>query len=279
MEGRITTDLYFLVCLLSGVFSFLSEASATHYPTFAVAHASVSTSATPSVVTVKKEHKEHTLTGKSKQVSSSVTKRHPFVIVIDAGHGGKDAGATGPTGIHEKNVTLAVARKLAALVSAEPTMRSALVRTGDYYVDLSQRTTVARQKKAHLFISLHADAHDNPRVQGVSVFILSREEANHLTSQVKRKVSLQASVRAGSNILQELKRHFPVHHRDIQRAGFMVLKSIETPSILIEMAFISNPVEERKLAHPRRQEQIAHAIFRGIQRYFSENAAMSKDTR
>lgn len=221
------------------------------------------------------------------------------VIVIDAGHGGKDTGAIGPNGTYEKDVVLAIARKLERLIRAEPGMRAVMVRKSDQFVDLRERAELARKAKADLFISLHADAYVANDVKGSSVFILSdhgasseaarwladRENAalvggvqlggkDKLLASVlldlSQTATLDASNRAAAKVLGELRKDFHLHHRDVQKAGFAVLKSPDVPSILVETAFISNPDEERNLRNSSHQDQVARAIFDGIRNYFAE---------
>lgn len=220
------------------------------------------------------------------------------VIVIDAGHGGKDTGAVGPNGTYEKDVVLAIARKLERLIRAEPGMRAVMVRNGDQFVDLRERAELARKAKADLFISLHADAYVSNDVKGSSVFTLSEHGASSEAArwladrenaalvggvqlQGKDKIlasvlldlsqtaTLEASNRAAAKILGELKKDFHLHHRDVQKAGFAVLKAPDVPSILVETAFISNPDEERNLRNPKHQDRVARAIFDGVRNYFA----------
>jgi N-acetylmuramoyl-L-alanine amidase len=222
-----------------------------------------------------------------------------FVVAIDAGHGGKDTGAIGPTGVLEKDVVLAIARKLAGLIRAEPGMRPVLVRSGDHFVDLRHRLEVARKSRADLFVSLHADAYVTGDVRGSSVFTLSEHGASSeaarwladsenaaLLGGVKLKdkgkmlasvlvdlsknATLEASDKAAFKVLRELRRNFQIHHQEVQKAGFVVLKSLDVPSMLVETAFISNPVEERNLANPKHQDQLARAVFNGICAYRAE---------
>lgn len=235
-----------------------------------------------------------------KPVQTARSKRgNPFIVAIDAGHGGKDTGAIGPTGIREKDVVLGIARKLAGYVRAEPGMRAVLVRSGDQFVDLRQRAAIARRAKADLFVSLHADAYENDGVQGSSVFTLSETGASGEAARwvadrenaalmggvklndksktlasvlvdLSKNATLEASDLAASKVLRELGRNFPTHHQDVQKAGFAVLKSLDVPSMLVETAFISNPAEERNLANSKHQEQLARAVFRGIRAYAVE---------
>jgi N-acetylmuramoyl-L-alanine amidase len=224
---------------------------------------------------------------------------HPFVVAIDAGHGGKDTGAIGPSGIREKDVVLGIARKLATFVRAEPGMRAVLVRSGDQFVDLRQRAAIARKARADLFVSLHADAYQDGGVRGSSVYTLSetgasseaarwvadrenaallggvklKDKSKTLASvlvDLSKNATLDASDRAAVKVLRELGRNFPTHHQDVQKAGFAVLKSLDVPSMLVETAFISNPAEERNLANPKHQEHLARAVFRGIRAYAAE---------
>lgn len=224
----------------------------------------------------------------------------PVVIAIDAGHGGQDTGAIGPSGVREKDVVLAIARRLAALVRAEKGMRAVMVRGGDHFVDLRRRARIARLARAELFVSIHADAFENTQARGSGVFTLSEtgassEAARCLADRENQAVSLagvklkgrnpvlasvlvdlsknatlEASDLAANKVLAELKKHFPVHNPTVQKAGFAVLKSLDVPSLLVETAFISNPAEERNLTKPRHQEQLARAVFQGIRAYFAE---------
>lgn len=224
------------------------------------------------------------------------------VIAIDAGHGGDDPGAHGPHGTDEKAVTLAIARKLEKLVRKEPGMKAVMIRNGDHYLALRERIRKARKHKADLFVSLHADAFINDAARGSSVFTLSehgasneaarwlaeKENAAELVGGVSlddkddvlasvlldlsQTATLEASHEIAGNILAELGRHGALHHRDVQRAGFVVLKAPDIPSVLVETAFISNPDEERKLRDPAQQETIARALFRGIRNYFALRA-------
>lgn len=221
-----------------------------------------------------------------------------FVVAIDAGHGGKDVGATGPGGIREKDVVLAIANRLAALILSTPGMRPTMVRKGDEFIDLSERARIARKARADLFVSLHADAYVNGEAKGSSVFTLSRHGASNMAARwladkensadtvggvrlhdkdrllasvlldLSQNAAIEASDRAAARILGELSKRRPLHHREVQKAGFAVLKSPDTPSLLIETGFISNPEEERQLANPAHQQRVAAAIFNGIRAFF-----------
>lgn len=224
-----------------------------------------------------------------------------IVVAIDAGHGGEDPGAIGPGGTREKDIALALARKLEELFRAEPGIRPVLIRDGDYYVGLRKRIVKARQQKADLFVSIHADAHNNPRASGSSVFALSqrgatneaarwlaeRENAADLVGGVSlddkdntlasvlldlsQTATIEASLGVGSRVLEGLKRIGNVHKNRVEQAGFMVLKSPDIPSILVETAFISNPGEESKLLNSDFQLSLAKAVVAGVVAHFSDN--------
>lgn len=178
-----------------------------------------------------------------------------FVVAIDAGHGGKDTGAIGPGGAQEKDVVLAIARKLAGFIRAERGMSAVMVRDGDRFLSLRHRLEIARSAGADLLVSLHADAHASVSVKGASIYTPRKPGAR------------EASELAATKILRELKRDFRVHHENVQRAGFMVLKCPDIPSLLVETAFISNPEEESRLKNPRQQERMARTLFKGIRAY------------
>jgi N-acetylmuramoyl-L-alanine amidase len=224
-----------------------------------------------------------------------------LVIAIDAGHGGDDPGAIGPRKTREKDVVLAIARKLAALVRKEPGMRPVLIREGDYYIGLRQRIDKARKHNADLFISIHADGFRDKRASGSSVYVLSRrgassemgrwlekkenaadlaggvslDDKDHLLTKVlldlSQSATIEASFEVAGNMLGELKRMGKTHKPSVQQAGFVVLKSPDIPSILVETAFISNPREENKLRDKRHQQALARAMLRGIQDYFGKH--------
>ena len=225
-----------------------------------------------------------------------------LTIAIDAGHGGEDPGAIGPSGAREKDVVLAIAKRLASLVDAEYGMRSLLVRDGDFYVDHGERIARARAARADLFVSIHADAFTDSRAHGSSVYVLSergasseaarllaeRENAADLVGGVKLddKDDMLASVlldlsmtgvigasrTIGGTIVGELDHIGRVHKREVQAANFLVLKAPDVPSILVETAFISNPAEEKKLRDPVHQQRIAQALMNGVRAYFADHA-------
>jgi N-acetylmuramoyl-L-alanine amidase len=224
-----------------------------------------------------------------------------LVIAVDAGHGGDDPGAIGRGGTREKDVALAIARALAQRIDREPGMKAVLVRDGDYYVAHRDRMRKAREKRADLFVSIHADAIRDRTISGSSVYILSprgasdeaarwlaeRENASDLIGGVSlddkdnvlasvlldlsQTASISASMTAAERVLLELDRVGVVRKAAVQQAGFLVLKSPDIPSMLIETAYISNPGEEKRLKDRRHQEKLAHAIHGGIRGYFYEN--------
>jgi len=242
------------------------------------------------------------ITTKYYQASPPPKAKRELVIAIDAGHGGKDPGATGWNGSQEKKVVLAIAKELGRLVAKEAGMRPVMIRDGDYFVKLHQRLELARQSKADLFVSIHADAYpDNPEVQGSSVFILSQEgvsseaakwlaekenavdviggvnlhDKDNLLAEVLLNLSqvgtLKASANLGENVLKHLSKVGKVHSSRLQRANFVVLRSLNIPSILVETAFLSNPLEERKINTRSYRRRIATAILLGIREYFAND--------
>lgn len=236
-----------------------------------------------------------------KPVVTNTKKAKSIVVAIDAGHGGKDVGALGANGSQEKQVTLAIAKKLAALINSQTGMKAILVRKNDYYVGLRQRMQIARAAKADLFISIHADAYPNATVKGASVFTLSNKGASNEAarwladsenaSELVGGVSLgdkedvlasvlldlsqtatqEASASVANKVLKNFENIGELHHGSVQQANFMVLKSPDIPSILVETAFISNPSEELKLANNAHQTKIATAIFSGVRNYFDRS--------
>lgn len=220
------------------------------------------------------------------------------IVAVDAGHGGQDPGATGRNGTHEKDVTLAIARALAARINREPGMRAVLTRDGDYFVALRDRMVRARAAHADMFVSIHADAVRDRAVSGASVYILSErgassEAARMLAEQenaadlkggialadqkpdlrsvlldLSQSASIGESVEAAGRVLSALDHVGAVRKHEVQQAAFVVLKSPDIPSMLVESAYISNPLEERRLCTPGQQQRLAEAIFSGIGSYF-----------
>lgn len=235
---------------------------------------------------------------KNDRVAMTSGMRH-LVVAIDAGHGGQDPGAVGPTGKREKDVTLAVARELARQVDATPGLKAFLVRDSDVFLPLPSRTARARQAKADIFISIHADAAENRNARGSSVYVLStkgassqrarwladKENAADLIGGVALRqaegtlanvlVDLaqsgqqKASEEAAEQVLSGLKRIGNNHKPNIERANFAVLRTSDMPAMLVETAFISNPDEEKRLFQPAFQRQLAAAVLDGVHAYFS----------
>ncbi len=224
-----------------------------------------------------------------------------LIVALDPGHGGEDPGAIGPARTREKEVVMAIAERLQRLIDREPGMRAVLTRRGDYYVGLRKRMEIARSHGADLFVSIHADAFRDGRVRGSSVYILSRngassEAARWLAEQenaadlvggvslddkdevlasvlldLSQTATISASTDVATRVLGELKGLGRTHKRHVERAGFMVLKSPDIPSVLVETAFLSNPDEERKLRSADYQHRLAKAVLGGIRNYFREN--------
>ncbi len=225
-----------------------------------------------------------------------------LVIAVDAGHGGEDPGASGRDGTHEKDVTLAIARVLAARIEAEPGMHAVLTRSHDVFVPLRERSQRARQAQADLFVSIHADAVVDRSVAGASVYVLSahgasseaakwlaeRENAADLVGGVSlegkdrvlasvlldlsQSAAMSASMAAAAKVVEQLNVVGDVRKSQVQKAGFMVLKSPDIPSMLIETAYITNPEEERRLRDVGYQEKLAEAIVTGLKGYFRDSA-------
>ena len=229
------------------------------------------------------------------------------IVALDAGHGGEDPGAVGPSGLYEKDVVLAVARKLRTRINAQPGMRAMLTRESDYFVPLHERVNKARRVQADLFVSIHADAFMNPEARGASVFALSetgatsaaarwmakKENAADIVGGVNIKTKdatimralldmsttaqIKDSLKLGQAVLGHLGKVGRLHKPRVEQAGFAVLKAPDIPSILVETGFISNPEEESKLKDEAYQAQLADALLAGIQRYFARNPPLARN--
>lgn len=231
--------------------------------------------------------------------------KRDVVIAIDAGHGGEDPGALSPVkGQYEKHVTLSISRELQRQINAEKGFRAELVRTGDYFIPLRKRTEIARKKGADLFISIHADAALRKSAFGASVYALSDRGATSETARwladaenqsdliggvgnvslddkdkmlagvlldLSMTASLSSSLNVGNKVLSNMGRVTSLHKRRVEQAGFMVLKSPDIPSILIETGFISNPNDARKLSTASHQQALARSIVSGVRQFFHEN--------
>lgn len=239
------------------------------------------------------------------QVVQSTSGRRDIVIAIDAGHGGEDPGALGPKvgkrRLREKDVVLAISKQLASLINSEKGYRAELVRSGDYYIPLRKRRDAAREKRADLFVSIHADAFKNPKARGASVFALSRSGATSETARFLAKkeneadliggvgsvslddkdavlrsvlvdlsmtATLGTSLQVGDNVLKSMDSVARLHKNHVEQAGFAVLKSPDVPSILVETGFISNPDEAKKLNSSYYRKNLSKAIFKGIKKHF-----------
>ncbi|CAD83601.1 N-acetylmuramoyl-L-alanine amidase [Candidatus Blochmanniella floridana] len=237
------------------------------------------------------------------KVNSSGQERCPIIVAIDAGHGGHDPGATSYYGIHEKNITFSIAKKLKKKLDSDPIFRTIMIRDGDYFLSVMARSDLARRKKANILVSIHADSSLNSKVKGASVWILSNQrvksEMSHWLQQCKEKyaellgglgyvlthynidpyfnhliLDLQFGYtqRVGygiaTHVLNQLKNVGFLHKNIPECSGFGVLRSPDIPSILVETGFISNLQEGRLLATDKYQERIAEALYKGLKSYF-----------
>lgn len=260
---------------------------------------------------------------KKRRATKSVSKVVPvdnrrIVIAIDAGHGGEDPGALGPKKVREKVVALQIAKRLERLFDKDRYFTGELVRTGDYYLAHRKRTAIAHDKRADFFLSIHADAFTNPKANGASVYALSTrgatsEAARYLASKENRAdliggagslslddkddalaevlldlsmtATLSSSLDAGSYVLKNMGGVARLHKKKVEQAGFLVLKSPDIPSLLIETGFISNPTEASRLSNGNYQQRMAQAIYTGLIGYFNDHPpagtalAAAKNTR
>jgi N-acetylmuramoyl-L-alanine amidase len=230
-----------------------------------------------------------------------------IIVAIDAGHGGEDPGAKGRGGTYEKDVTLAIAKKLKERIDQEPNMRALLTRDADYYMPLHMRVSKARRVKADLFVSIHADAFIKPHARGSSVFALSESGASSAAAgwlarkeneadliggvnldvkdpylkqtllDLSQTATINDSLKLAKAVLGEIGGINTLHKPHVEQAGFAVLKAPDIPSILVETAFISNPDEERKLKSDAYQDKMAEAVVAGIKRYFAANPPLARD--
>ena len=233
-------------------------------------------------------------------------KKRPLIIMLDPGHGGEDPGAIGKRGTYEKDIVLAIARKLKARIDKEPNMRALMTRDDDYFVPLAQRVHKARRVQADLFLSIHADAFHKSDVRGSSVFALSERGATSTAARwlaqkennadliggvnlnagdpllaktlldLTQTATINDSLKFGKTVLSELSEVNALHKRQVEQAGFAVLKAPDIPSILVETAFISNPEEEQRLRSETHQSKLAGALLEGIKAYFAKNPALAE---
>ncbi|HWI11480.1 MAG TPA: N-acetylmuramoyl-L-alanine amidase [Burkholderiaceae bacterium] len=229
-----------------------------------------------------------------------------IVVAIDPGHGGEDPGASGPSGLHEKDVVLQIALQLRDRINTLPNMRAMLTRDADFFVPLHDRVRKAQRVQADLFVSIHADAFITPAARGASVFALSQNGATSAAARwmanrenaadaiggvnIKAKdasvlralldmsttAQIRDSLKLGGEVLGQIGRVGKLHKGSVEQAGFAVLKAPDIPSILVESAFISNPEEEMRLRDPQYQAQLVNALAHGIQRYFAKNPPLAR---
>ncbi len=227
-------------------------------------------------------------------------------VAIDAGHGGEDPGAVGANGSREKDITLAVARRLKAHIDKQENMRAVLTRDGDYFIPLHERVNKARRQQADLFVSIHADAFMKSSARGSSVFALSEKGATSAAARwlakreneadlvgginidvkdvylkqtlidLSQTATIADSIKLGRAVLEQLSDINALHKARVEQAGFAVLKAPDIPSILVETAFISNPDEEKRLLDEDYQDRMAAAIVTGIKRYFDKNPPLTR---
>ena len=291
---RNKKDLRVVIDLQSGVApkSFVLQANKKYGPRIVI---DLPAKRKP-VITKKPSYKP------SKTVITASRFTKPFIVAVDAGHGGKDSGARAKKGTLEKKVVFQIAQKLAASINKQPGMKAIMVRKGDYYVSLRERMKIARKANADLFVSIHADAFNNSNVTGASVFTLSRhgatseaarwlannenaadlvggvslDDKDDILASVLLDLSQTASQDISQLVAKEVLKNFgnigDLHSHKVQKAGFMVLKSPDIPSILVETAFISNPKEERRLKSSKYQLKMAQAIQNGIMAYAEKHS-------
>ena len=239
---------------------------------------------------------------KTKLAIEKSTKKDKTIIVVDAGHGGEDSGAVGKNKTREKDVNLAIAKKLVNTINKNKDLSAILTRRGDYYIPLTKRITIAQNEQATMFISIHADAIESTSAKGASIYTLSEKGNNSklakqlensensvdqfggvetvidsdqflksiLTDFSRQDREIQ-SQKLASQVLEELSKIGPVHKKTPQKANFVVLKAPTIPSILVETAFISNPTQERRLGNSKEQQKIADAIYKGVINYFKND--------
>jgi len=235
--------------------------------------------------------------------NQSQYSKKQFVIALDPGHGGKDPGAIGKRGTREKDITLAVARKMKKLINRTPGYKAVLTREGDKFVALRNRVKKAREQQADLFISIHADSFRSPKVKGASVYALSLNGASSEAARwiaekenksdliggislddkddliasvlldLSQTATIQDSLELGSDVLKSIGKVSNLNNKKVQQAGFAVLKAPDMPSILVETAFLSNPAEEKKLRNSKHQDKLAKAVFAGIKSHLKQSRA------
>jgi N-acetylmuramoyl-L-alanine amidase len=238
---------------------------------------------------------------KTKVAIEKPTPTDKTIIVVDAGHGGEDSGAVGKNKTREKDVNLAIAKKLVNTINKNKDLSAILTRRGDYYIPLTKRITIAQNQQATMFISIHADAVESTSAKGASIYTLSEKGNNSklakqleqsensvdqfggvetvidsdqflksILTDFSRQDRENQSQKLASQVLEELSKIGPIHKKTPQKANFVVLKAPTIPSILVETAFISNPTQEKRLGNSKEQQKIADAIYKGVIDYFAE---------
>ena len=238
---------------------------------------------------------------KTKVAIEKSTPSDKTIILVDAGHGGEDYGAVGKNKTREKDVNLAIAKKLVNTINKNKDLSATLTRNGDYYIPLTKRITIAQNQQATMFISIHADAVESTSAKGASIYTLSEKGNNSklakqleqsensvdqfggvetvidsdqflksILTDFSRQDRETQSQKLASQVLEELSKIGPVHKKTPQKANFVVLKAPTIPSILVETAFISNPTQEKRLGNSKEQQKIADAIYKGVIDYFEE---------
>ncbi len=260
---------------------------------------------------INKEFSIANISKKPKVQLIEVNKPRPLVVVIDAGHGGKDPGTIGINGTREKDVVLAIALRLADLISQDPKLKVSLTRRGDYFVTLKGRLQLARKDKADLFIAIHADSYFNDHSVGASVYALSQHGASSMAARwladrenhselggvdlnglgdnsymlrsvlidLAQTATIIDSVRLGTDMLKSLESVTSLHYARVEQAPFMVLKSPDIPSILVETGFLSNPEEEERLRDPEYRDKLAHALLSGIRQFVATHPMLASNSR
>ena len=244
---------------------------------------------------------EKKVTKKVTETDSPPSLRNQKIILVDAGHGGEDSGAVGKNKSLEKNVNLAIAKKLVAIINQNKDFKAVLSRSGDYYVPLTKRLTIAQQQKASMFISIHADSVESISAKGASVYMLSEKGNNsklakqleasqnlvdqfggvetvidndqflkNILTDYSRKDKEKQSFELAQEIIAQLDKIGPIHKKIPQKANFVVLKSPSIPSVLVETAFISNPTQEKRLTNKKQQQKIALSIYKGIVNFYQK---------
>jgi N-acetylmuramoyl-L-alanine amidase len=244
---------------------------------------------------------EKKVTKKVTETDSPPSLRNQKIILVDAGHGGEDSGAVGKNKSLEKNVNLAIAKKLVAIINQNKDFKAVLSRSGDYYVPLTKRLTIAQQQKASMFISIHADSVESISAKGASVYMLSEKGNNsklakqleasqnlvdqfggvetvidndqflkNILTDYSRKDKEKQSFELAQEIIAQLDKIGPIHKKIPQKANFVVLKSPSIPSVLVETAFISNPTQEKRLTNKKQQQKIAQSIYKGIVNFYQK---------